>query len=331
MAVATLDEALQLRLNGCKASIQILGHTFPEKAEEILINNLTQTVFNLELANELSYWACKMGKSVKVHIKVNTGMNRVGFQPCEASIGTIVQISKLPFLEIEGIMTHFASADEEDSSATYTQFEKFMNFCSELEKAGVYIPIKHASNSAAMIKYPEMRLDMVRPGILLYGLYPSSCMDRNIVGLKPAMSLKAHVISVNNVSENEYLSYGRKYKTDKKSCIAAISVGYADGYPRLLSNNGKVIIKDGFAPVVGTVCMDSCLVDITDGSCDIAVGDESILLGKMGAREITAEELAGWAGTIAYEVVSRIGMRVPRVYIRHGKMIEVDNYLDMCH
>ncbi len=327
LAVATLDEAIQLRSGGCMASIQVLGHTFPERAEEILTYDLTQTVFNFEPANALSYWAGKIGKPAKVHIKVNTGMNRVGFKVCEATVHTILKMSKLPFLEIEGIMTHFASADEEDSTATVAQFEKFMYFCRELEKAGVYIPIKHASNSAALIKYPEMGLDMVRPGIMLYGIYPSAHIDREFIGLKPAMSLKANVISVNNVCGNEYLSYGRKYKTHKMSRIATIAVGYADGYPRLLSNNGRVIVKESFAPVVGTVCMDSCLIDVTDGNCGVAVGDESVLMGRMGVKEITAEELAEWAGTIPYEVVCRIGMRVPRVYIRHGKVNEADNYL----
>jgi alanine racemase len=327
LAVATLDEAVQLRQKGCTAPIQILGHTFPGKAEIILNYDLIQTIFNMELAKELSYLAQKMGKKAKVHIKINTGMNRVGFQTCENTVKLIMEISRLPSLEIEGIMTHFATADEKDSCAVLTQFEKFMCFCRELEKVDVHIPIKHVANSAALVKFPEMRLDMVRPGIILYGLYPNSDIDRDLISLKPVMSLKANIVSISNISENEYLSYGRKYKTSKESCIATVPIGYADGYSRLNSNNGRVIVREGYAPVVGTVCMDFCLIDITGWKDRIAIGDQVVLLGSEGDAEVSAEELAEHTGTIAYEVVCKIGMRVPRVYIKHGKVTEIENYI----
>jgi alanine racemase len=327
LAVATLDEAIQLARYGLDLPIQILGHTFPEKVSEILDYKLIQSVFNFELAEALSYEAQKRGTRAKIHIVVNTGMNRVGFPANEHGVEEVSRIYALDAIDVEGIMTHFSSADEESSDYTYRQFKLFMDFCSSLEKREIRIPIKHVSNSAAIIRYPEMNLDMVRPGIVLYGLYPSSNLKSPLLGLKPVMAWKANVVSVNHLAENEYISYGRTFKTERESVIATIPVGYADGYSRSLSNKCRILIKGEFAPIIGTICMDQFMVDITDLKSDVLVGDEVMLFGKNGYAELPVEIIAEGLGTINYEVVSRLGMRIPRVYIKDGNVVNVVNNL----
>jgi len=327
LAVSMLDEAIQLRKFGIEVPILILSYTDPIRAEEIILNDVTQTVFSHELAKALSDAAVKLGKKAKIHIKIDTGMTRVGFMPGYSAVKNVVEISKLPGIIIEGLFTHFASADEKDKSYTYMQFERFMSICSELGRIGVHIPVKHVCNSAGLMEFPEMHLDMVRPGIIMYGLYPSEEVDKSKISLKPAMTLKANVILVKEVEKNTCISYGRIFTTKRDSKIATIPIGYADGYSRLLNNKGKVLINGEFAPVVGRICMDQCMVDVTDLRSEVHVGDEVVIFGRQGENEITVEEVARDMGTINYEVVCVVGKRIPRVYLKDGKICDIVNYL----
>lgn len=327
LAVSMLDEAIQLRQNGIQVPILILSYTDPIRAEEIILNDVTQTVFSHDLAKALSDAAVKHNRNVKIHIKIDTGMTRVGFMPGYSAVKNVVQISKLPGIIIEGLFTHFASADETDKAYTYMQFERFMSIVSELNRIGVYIPVKHVCNSAGLIEFPEMHLNMVRPGIALYGLYPSDEVDKTKIELRPAMSMKANVILVKDVEKDTCISYGRIFKTCRSSKIATIPIGYADGYTRLLTNKGKVLLNGQLASIVGKICMDQCMVDITDIKGDVNVGDEAVLIGKQQDNEIKVEDLAKSVGTINYELVSIIGKRIPRVYLKEGKIYNVLNYL----
>ncbi len=327
LAVSMLDEAIQLRKNGVGVPILILSYTDPIRAEEIVRNDVTQAVFSHELAKALSDAAVKLNKEAKIHIKIDTGMTRVGFMPGYSAVKNVEEISKLPGIVIEGLFTHFASADEQDKAYTYMQYERFMSVCSELGRIGIHIPIKHAANSAGVIEFPEMHLDMVRPGIILYGMYPSDEVDKSKIDLRPAMTLKANIVLVKDVEENTCISYGRIYTTKRKSKIATIPIGYADGYSRLLSNKGKVLVNGEFAPVIGRVCMDQCMIDVTDLKSEVKVGDEVVLFGRQGDAEIKADDIAASMGTINYEVVCLIGKRVPRVYMQGGRISDVLNYL----
>lgn len=327
LAVSMLDEAIQLRQNGIEVPILILSYTDPIRAEEIILNDVTQTVFSHDLAEALSNAAVKHNRNVKIHIKIDTGMTRVGFMPGYSAVKNVVQISKLPGIIIEGLFTHFASADETDNAYTCMQFERFMSIVSELNRIGVYIPVKHVCNSAGLIEFPEMHLNMVRPGIVLYGLYPSDEVDKTKIDLRPAMTMKANVILVKDVEKDTCISYGRIFKTARSSKIATIPIGYADGYTRLLTNKGKVLLNGQLAPIVGKICMDQCMVDITDIDGKVNVGDEAVLIGRQMDNEIKVEDLARSVGTINYELVSIIGKRIPRVYLKDGKIYNVLNYL----
>jgi alanine racemase len=327
LAVSMLDEAIQLRKNGIDVPILILSYTDPVRVAEIIEYRVTQAVFSHDLAKALSDEAVRQKKNVKIHIKIDTGMTRVGFMPGYSAIKNVVEISKLPRLIVEGLFTHFASADEKDKSYTYMQFERFMGICSELNRIGVYIPIKHVANSAAIIEFPEMHLNMVRPGIIQYGMYPSDEVDSNKIDLKPAMTLKANVILIKEVEKNTSISYGRVFTTNRESKIATIPIGYADGYTRLLTGKGQVLINGEMAPVVGKICMDQCMVDVTDLKGDVSVGDEVVLFGRQGDKEIRVEDIARSIGTINYEIVCIIGKRIPRVYLKNGRIQNVLNYL----
>ncbi len=327
LAVSMLDEAIQLRKLGIDVPILILSYTDPVRAEEIILNEVTQTVFSHDLAKALSNAAVKLGRNIKIHVKVDTGMTRVGFMPGYSAVKNVLEISRLPNIIIEGLFSHFASADEADRSYTKMQFEKFMSICSELSRVGVHIPVKHVCNSAGIMEYPEMHLDMVRPGIILYGIYPSDEVDRNKISLKPAMTLKANVILVKDVERDTCISYGRTFKTARESRIATIPIGYADGYTRLLSNKGQVLVNGEKVPVVGRICMDQCMIDVTDARHPVSVGDEAVLFGRQGGEEISVGEVASAIGTISYEVLCIIGKRIPRVYIQNGKICNVLNYL----
>lgn len=327
LAVSMLDEAIQLRKIGIDVPILVLSFTDPKRAPEILKYNITQTVFSHELAEALSDEALKQGTKAKIHIKIDTGMTRVGFMPGYSAVKDVVSIMSLKGIVIEGIFTHFAVADEKDRTYTHRQFELFENIIEELNRIGVLIPIRHVSNSAAIIQYPEMTLEAVRPGIILFGIYPSNEVDRSIIDLKPAMTLKANIILVKDVDPGVSISYGRRFTTGRPSKIATIPIGYADGYSRLLTGKSHVIVNGQYAPVVGTICMDQCMIDVTDVQGSVKTGDEVVLIGKQGNLEVTADEIASLIGTIPYEIVCIIGKRIPRVYTRNGSVVNVLNYL----
>jgi len=327
LAVSMLDEAIQLRELGIKVPILVLSYTDPVRAEEIIRYNITQTVFSHDLPGALSKAAVKMGKEARIHIKIDTGMTRVGFKPGYEAVKDVVQISSLPGIVIEGLFSHFSSADEDDPGYTMMQYERFESIVNELNRIGIIIPVKHISNSAAILQYPNLDLQMVRPGIILYGLYPSEQLKKTAIDLKPAMELKANVILVKDVEANVPVSYGRTYVTKRKTTIATLPIGYADGYSRLLSNRGRVLINGEYAPVIGNICMDQCMVDVTDIKQSVKTGDEAVLIGSQGGKSITADEIANLTNTINYEVVCLIGKRIPRVYIKNGEVVKVVNYL----
>jgi alanine racemase len=327
LAVSMIDEAIQLRKIGIDVPILVLSYTDPRRAHELIQYSITQTVYSHELAEALSQEALRQGTKAKIHIKIDTGMTRVGFMPGYSAVKDVVAIMKLKGIIVEGIFTHFAVADEKERTYTIHQFELFDSIIEELNRIGVLIPIRHVSNSAAILQYPEMTLEMVRPGVILYGIYPSSEVDRSIISLKPAMTLKANIILVKDVEEKVSVSYGRRFTTTRKSRIATIPIGYADGYSRLLTGKARVLVNGQYAPIVGTICMDQCMVDVTDIEGDVRIGDEVVLMGNQGGKEITADEIASLIGTIAYETVCIIGKRIPRVYLRNGTVVNVLNYL----
>lgn len=327
LAVSMLDEAIQLRKIGIDIPILVLSYTSPDRADEIIKYNIIQTVYSHELAKSLSDEALKQGTKARVHIKIDTGMNRVGFMPGYSAVKDVVEIHKLPGAIVEGIFTHFAVADEKDRSYTKHQMELFESILSELNRIGIIIPIKHVSNSAAVLQYPEMTMDIVRPGVIIYGIYPSNEVDRTVIDLKPAMTLKANITLVKWIDEGIPVSYGRKFYSKRKTRVATIPIGYADGYSRLLSGKSRVLVNGQFAPVIGSICMDQCMIDITDVEGEIMVGSEVVLLGRQGVNSITADEIAELMGTIPYETVCIIGKRIPRVYIKGGKVVNVLNYL----
>lgn len=313
LAVAILNEARELRNAGITVPILILGYTPPEQLPQAVELGVSQTVYTMEAAKALSDAAVSLNKKAKIHIKVDTGMTRIGFATRDESIATVYGIYKLPHVEIEGVWTHFAVADIRDKEFSRTQFERFMAFIDKLEKKGVHIPLKHACNSAGIIDLPEFHMDMVRPGISLYGLYPSDEVDKSRVDLKPALSLKARVAYVKPVQAGTTVSYGRTFTVPGDTVVATIPIGYADGYSRLFSNKSGVLIHGRRAPVIGRVCMDQFMVDVghVDG---VTGGDEVVLIGRQGGEEITADELARLLGTINYEITCMIGARVPRIY-----------------
>lgn len=327
LAVSMLDEAIQLREFGVKVPILVLSHTEPSRAEDIINYNITQTVFSHELVMALSDAAVKLGKQAKIHIKIDTGMGRVGFMPGYSAVKDVVQINRLPGIVIEGLFSHFASADEVDREYTMVQYERFESIIQELNRIGILIPVQHIANSASIIQYPNLHLDLVRPGIILYGLYPSDDVDKSLINLKPAMELKAKIVLVKDVEADTPISYGRTYLTKRKSRIATLPIGYADGYSRLLSNKGRVLVHGEYAPVVGRICMDQCMVDITDIKGEVKAGDEVVIFGAQGNNSITVDEIAELCDTINYEIISLIGKRIPRVYLRESKVVNVVNYL----
>lgn len=314
--VAITEEAVELRKAGIKKPILILGYTPKEQYDLVVANDVAQTIFQYEMAKALSEEAIRQGKTAKIHIKLDTGMSRIGYPDRKESIEEIKRIAELKNLEIEGIFSHFARADERDKSSTYRQIERFNRFIEQLEKEKIFIPIKHISNTAGILEFKEANYNMVRCGIATYGIYPSDEVSKDKVRLIPAMELKTHVIYVKDVEAGVGISYGATYVTDKKRKIATIPVGYADGYSRNLSNTGKVIIHGQYAPIVGRICMDQFMVDVSDIP-DVKQGDLVTLLGKEQDACISAEELSAWSHSFPYELICTIGKRIPRVYIEN--------------
>ncbi|MDD2573505.1 MAG: alanine racemase [Firmicutes bacterium] len=323
LGVAVLDEAIELRQAEIDFPILVLGYTPAELFDKVLEYNITPTLYNYEDALKLSELASKKGDRAKVHLKLDTGMGRIGMLPGEDSIDTVSNIYKLQGIIIEGIFTHFSVADERDKTYTREQYKKFIGFTDALKAKGIDIPLRHAGNSAASIDLPDMHLDMVRPGIILYGLYPSDEVDKGKLSLKPLASLKAAISHVKTVPTGTSVGYGRKYISTSESVIATLPLGYADGYTRLLSGKADVLVHGARVPLAGNICMDQCMIDVT-GIDGVKVGDEAVLMGQQGEQSITAEELGGLLGTINYEIVCMIGKRVPRVYIKDGKIQKIE-------
>ncbi len=314
-AVATAEEAFELRQNELRKPILILGYTFPDCYERLVAEDIRPTVFRADMARELSAAALKMGKRLKVHIKVDTGMSRIGVFPDDSGIAFVKEVMELPGLEIEGMFTHFARADERDKTSAEEQFAKFVHFTERVERElTLRIPLKHCANSAAILEMPETSLDLVRAGIALYGLWPSEEMDREKSELRPMFSLYSHIVYVKVLPVGTPVSYGGIYVTDGKRRIATIPVGYGDGYPRGLSGKGDVLICGRRAPIVGRVCMDQFMVDVTEIP-EAKEGDLVTLIGKDGAEQITMEELGELSGRFNYELACDLGNRIPRVYV----------------
>lgn len=325
-AVAILDEAMELKEAGIDGSFLILGYTPPNASDVVVKNNIVQTCYSYELAQALSDSAVRLNMTARIHIAVDTGMGRIGFQPTVESAHTIKKISMLPNLRIEGMFTHFAVADSKDKVYTHEQFDKYKSFLNILKSLDIDVGMKHVGNSAEILDLPDFNLDAVRPGIIQYGLFPSNEVMKTKADLKPVMSVKANIIHVKDVEKGTSISYGRRFVTSRKSRIVTIPVGYADGYSRLLFQKGKVIINGKFAPVVGSICMDQCMVDATDVG-DVNIGDEVIIMGSDGNLTISADDIAESIGTINYEVVCMFSKRVPRVYIRGGEELKIKNWL----
>lgn len=325
-AVATSDEGMVLRENGVKKPIIILGYTHESQYDKIALNDIRPAIFTYEDAKKLSDVAQSKSKKVKIHIKIDTGMSRIGFYPNSISVKEILDISRLPGIEAEGIFTHFYASDEKDKTAAYRQYRIFNDFIENLANEGLDIPVKHCSNSAAIIDMPDVNMDCVRVGIALYGMYPSEEVEKKKVKLTPAMELKSHIICLKEVEEGIGISYGATYKTKKTTKVATIPVGYGDGYRRSLSNKGYVIIRGKKAPILGRVCMDQFMVDVTHIE-NVKRGDLVTLMGNDGDIMISAEELANMAGeTFNYEIVCDIGKRIPRVFYRNGQIVAMKDY-----
>ena len=320
-AVATLDEAVALRNAGIKKPVLVLGCVFPDQYFEMLKNDIRMNVYTEEMAQSISEIAEREGLTAYMHIKLDTGMARLGFDVSEDSIDSIAKIAKMKNICLEGIFTHFAKADERDKSFTENQAKDFMWMIERLLEQGVDFSYKHCANSAAIIDSPELALDLVRAGISTYGLYPSEEVDTENVYLRPAMSLVSHVVFVKEIKKGTPVSYGGTFVAERDMKIATIPVGYADGYPRSLSNLGSVIIHGKRAPIVGRVCMDQFMVDVT-GIENVRFGDKVTLIGNDGEETICVEELSKLSGRFHYEFVCDIGKRVPRVYVKAGKIEE---------
>lgn len=328
-AVATSDEALQLRKSGFTLPILILGNVFKEEYEKLIENDISLTVASTDTAEEISKAALKIGKDAKIHIKLDTGMGRIGFvcgDDDESTADEIFNISELGAICVKGIFSHFSKADEEDLSYCRIQFERFEKMCSLLEERGLHIPIKHICNSAGIMNFPQYHMDMVRCGIITYGLYPSDCVAKDKLNLIPAMTVKAKIVNIKTVKHESPISYGGNYVAETGKKIATIAIGYADGFSRTLSGKTSVLIRGKRAKIVGNICMDQCMADVSEID-DIDLNDDVIIFGSDGNNTITVEFVASLLGTINYEVVCSIGRRIPRVYIQNGKTVNILNYL----
>ncbi len=327
LAVACYNEALQLRNANIKAPIMILGASFEEELDGLIQNDITISLFSYDFAKKVSQAALKNEKTAKIHIKIDTGMSRIGYVTGvndEEIVEEIINISKLDNIELEGIFSHFSTADEKETDYTELQFERFINICNMLEQRGLIIPIRHIANSAGIMMYPQMHLDMVRAGIILYGFYPSEDVDKSRINLKKVMSVKSRITHIKEICDNRGVSYGKVYITNGKTKIATISVGYADGYTRMLGGNAKILVNDEPMDVIGRICMDQCMINVTNVN-NINVGDEVTIFGP---KTVTADTLASWLGTINYEIVCMISKRIPRVFYENGRAVSVLNYLD---
>ena len=315
LAVASLEEAFQLRGAGIEADVLILGYTQPNWASSVVEGGFIQTVYHLNLAKALSAEAVRLKKPVRVHIKIDSGMGRIGIQP-EHAIHFIKETLTLEGLTLEGVFTHFSMADDPDGAYTARQLERFNSLIGEMKSSGISVPVLHAANSAAAILHPEAMYDLVRPGILLYGLSPSPAMKEKVSAFRPVMTVKTTVVELKTVPAGSRISYGGTFTAPGPARIATLPAGYADGFSRRLSNRGEVLAGGRRAPIVGNVCMDFMMVDVT-GVPDVKVGDEVVLIGRQGSGWIEVDDIAELYGTINYEVATLIGKRVTRVFTNY--------------
>lgn len=315
-AVATMGEAMELREAGIRKPVLILGFTFSDAYEDMVRYDIRPTVFKMETVRALSEAAVHLDKKVGIHVKIDTGMGRIGLPPTEEAVGFIREAAALPGISLEGVFTHFARADERDQTSVRQQLAQFQDLLRRLAAEGIQCRIRHCSNSAGIIELPEANMDAVRAGIILYGLWPSEEVRRDVISLKPAMSLKSRIVCLKEVPAGTPVSYGGTFVTSRPlTRVATIPVGYADGYPRSLSNRGAVLVRGRRAPVIGRVCMDQLMADVTDIP-EAAEYDEVTLLGEDGGVRMTAEELGELSGRFNYELVCGISKRVPRIYLQ---------------
>lgn len=321
-AVATFEEAACLREAGIVKPVLVLGYTFPYAYEAMAEKEIRATVFRYDTIEQLKTAAKRAGKPVKVHIKVDTGMSRIGITPDEEGLRFVQALMRQDGIEIEGIFTHFAKADESDKTGAREQIEMFRRFLTMTEeRLGLSIPLRHCSNSAGILELPEANMDVVRAGITLYGLYPSDEVSKEIVSLRPALSLYSEVVYCKTIHKGQSVSYGGTFTAEEDMRIATVPLGYGDGYPRSLSGKGYVLIRGKKAPILGRICMDQFMVDVTEIP-EALEGDKVTLLGVDGAEKISAELLGDLSGRFNYELVCDLGQRIPRIYRRNGVIKE---------
>ncbi len=326
-AVAIPEEGAELRQAGITKPVLVLGYTAPELAASAIRQDIMLSVFQSETAEAYGKIAKELGATAKVHIKLDTGMSRIGYLCNEQSLADIERIAKLPDIKIEGMFTHFAKADEADKSFAKEQYKKYMEFAEQLWQRGIRIPVRHVCNSAGMIDLPESDLDMVRFGITMYGMYPTDDVTKERLPVTPAMELKTHISFVKTLPAGVGIGYSGTFVTCRETKVATLPIGYGDGYPRGLSNRGRVLIHGKSAPILGRICMDQCMVDVTDIP-EAVQGDTVTLMGRDGEGFISAEEIGATVGnSFHYEVVCDVGKRVPRVYYKDGKPVSVREFL----
>ena len=327
-AVASMTEALRLRSDGCKAEILILGGCLDDCFEYAADQDITLALYDIDQAERMSAYASSVGKTIKTHIKLNTGMSRIGFDcfddaQCRDTLDKLKTVFALPGISVRGAFTHFSVSDEPDGEAfTKFQFDNFNKMRSLAASNGINIPLWHCANSGAIMNYADYHLDMVRAGIVLYGCYNGTGFE-NI--FKPVLSLRAVITQIRTIDNGVPVSYGRTFVAEKKTRLATVSIGYGDGYPRSLSSKGRVVINGKYAPIVGRVCMDQTVVDVTDIPCD--VGDTVTVIGTDGGACVTADDIAAIDGTINYEILCRLSSRIPRVYVKDGEYETITEYI----
>lgn len=324
---ATIEEGIQLRKHGYEKPVLVLGVVHESFYSQLVEYDISPTIFQYERAEALSKEAVKMGKTAKLHLAVDTGMSRIGMSAEDSSVLEAERISRLPGIQIEGIFTHFATADEADKSGALNQERLFTGFIKKLEERGVFIPIKHSSNSAGILEQIGSELNMVRSGIITYGLYPSDEVKKEELPLIPAMGMKSFIAYIKWIEKGAAVSYGGTFVADRRMKIATIPVGYGDGYPRALSGRGEVLIRGKRAPILGRVCMDQFMVDVSHIE-GVKEDDEVTLIGRDGAEEISVEEIAERSGGFHYEIICDVGKRVPRMYLKDGRTAGTKDYFD---
>ena len=312
LGVATLGEGVSLRCAGIMAPILVLGWVAPDQAEIAIRYHIAQTVFTYEAAAAISAKAMERNKKATIHIKVDSGFGRIGFLPNQQAIDDICRILALPGLYVEGLYTHFSSADMPDLNHTREQLDVFCDFVDRLRRRGHNIPMLHAANSAGLVNLPESHFDMVRPGMIMYGHYPTEHVRQDLMHIVPALSLKARVSYVKKVPAGTGISYGHTFVTQRETLVASLPIGYGDGYSRRFSNIGTVLIRGQRVPIIGSICMDQLMLDVTDLG-DVAIGEEVVVIGSQGEDRITLEEMAKLDGTINYEVICMLSERLPRL------------------